>query len=80
MGAVFTNYACRQLLVTNTKLGTSILALTLAAGLGYVVAFFLPGKSYFDTPTGVAQLVDGATYTGEILDGQLHGKGDIAMA
>ena len=61
----------------STQFGTSTLAVLIAAGLGFAIALFLPGSSHFDKPLGVAKLVDGATYTGEILDGRLHGKGTL---
>ena len=44
---------------------------------GFAAAVFSLKSGYFSHPIGVAQLVDGGTYVGEILDGRLEGAGTI---
>jgi hypothetical protein len=56
-------------------LRTAVALFVFAAGFG--VAVFTLKSGYFSHPIGVAQLVDGGTYVGEILDGRLEGAGTI---
>lgn len=53
------------------------LVAVLAAAAGFAAGVFALKSGYFSNPIGVAQLVDGGTYIGEILDGRLEGEGTI---
>ena len=56
---------------TSTKIRTFTLAISLAAVLGFAFAVLLFKQGHFGKPIGIAKLVDGGTYTGNIQDGLL---------
>ena len=63
--------------MTNTTLRPFALATVIAAGFGFAFAILLFKQGYLGGAISIAKLADGATYTGDIQDGLLHGKGTL---
>jgi hypothetical protein len=61
----------------NTTFRTFALAVIFAVGLGFAFATLLFHQGPFWKPIGIAKLVDGATYTGDIQNGLLEGRGTL---
>jgi hypothetical protein len=61
----------------NTTFRTFALAVIFAVGLGFAFATLLFQQVHFGKPIGIAKLVDGATYTGDIQNGLLEGRGTL---